>query len=92
MCLCKNIGFWTYENQITVIYNNKQIWVDFCLAKELWWLWKQWIRTVESCCGHNKELWYIAVREEHIGDMLSLGYEQEKHPDWLKNIFIPKYL
>jgi len=69
--------------------NEGWVCVDICLSREIAELWHLGINTVESCCGHNKRLGYIAVSGEDISKMEGLGYERELEER--KDIFIPKY-
>lgn len=63
--------------------------IDICIASEIAILWKKWIETIECCCGHNKVIGYIVVKEKSIDKMLKLWYNQQKH--WIQ-FFTPKYL
>lgn len=76
MCSCENIGFGTYDN--TVIVNGIQL--DRCIAKEIQHLWSNGIKTIASCCGHNKVEPSVAVSKNSIPKMESLGYEQWINP------------
>ena len=56
--------------------------IDSCLAYELNELWKLGIATTGCCCGHNQsDHAYIGVEEQHIGEMLDLGYEVIDRPE-----------
>lgn len=88
MCKCKNIEIGTYENTVTRIapdfmlplknifgeIKKPYICLDKCIEDEIKFLWKHKIYTVGCCCGHNKLQGYIQVKEEHIQDMINLGY------------------
>ena len=67
---------------------------DACLAKELFWLWDQGIKTIGSCCGKHIDCkigGFIQVAEEHIIKMKELGYEEDKNYKYKPcNSFIPK--
>ena len=73
----------------------KLVGIDTCLASEIGWLWHNGVRTIESCCGHNKNGGYIAVEFVSVGRMRELGYknltrEQRKTGD-NKNFFFPHF-
>jgi hypothetical protein len=67
--------------------NDKWVCVDTCLVQEIAELWQLGIETIESCCGHNKALGYIAVQKKHIEQMKKLGYKNQRQ-DSLE-IFLP---
>lgn len=82
-CQCKNIDFGTYDNSVAMWtpwkYSNgkhKCATVDRCLANEIQSLWNLGIKTLECCCGHQKQRSYIAVYDESVRQMLELGYKQ----------------
>ena len=75
--------FWKYSTG-----KKKIATIDCCLLKEISTLWENKIKTLECCCGHNKQLGYIAVYKEHIEQMHLMGYEV--YPD-REDIFFPKY-
>jgi len=60
--------------------------IDNCILPELKTLWFTGIKTVESCCGHNKSNGYIAVEDEFIEQMQAMGYVEETR----KDLFYPK--
>lgn len=84
MCKCVNVKIGSYVNQTVLDYPD-WFWIesslklkagiDNCILEEIKSLWANGIQTVESCCGHNKALGYIAVLPEHVQRMLDLGYE-----------------
>lgn len=91
MCTCKDIEFGSYEATIPVWYDDlkRVVGLDVCIALEVISLWKQGIVTIESCCGHNKTIGYIAVDECCNNKMIDLGYvEIPEHA----NCFYPKKL
>lgn len=90
-CNCKNIGFGTYGNDngartAIITPQGRKQWIDNCLIIELQSLWEMGIKTIESCCGHNKHTGYIAVYDFDIELMKSMGYVEEIRPD----LFYPK--
>lgn len=68
--ICKEIDFGTYE--CAVIINGIQC--DKCLSEEIASLNKSGIKTMASCCGHDKSAPFIQVDKDHVESMLSLGY------------------
>lgn len=57
MCRCKNIEMGSFDNQIRLITpEGKNVGIDRCIAEEIKELWKSGIRTIASCCGHNKSI------------------------------------
>ena len=105
-CACKDVGIWTYKNQIQLIvpknitlYKNnpeketrKNVCIDKCLEFEIKELWKLWIRTTGCCCGHNKLKPYIWVIDEDIQKMKDLWYKEAYNHNRPKDedSFIPK--
>jgi hypothetical protein len=74
--LCHNVDFGTYKNTVPVQSPwGKIVTIDICMIPEVKWLWDQEIETVESCCGHNRQPGYIAVKEEYRNKMQELGYQ-----------------
>lgn len=116
MCSCMDIDFGSYSNQITLEVpkhvqtpamkrgdKSPLVDIDVCLVSEIKKLWKQGIKTDESCCGHNKAPAYIAVcDQESQRKMRKMGYEDalqnphkqgyDKHIIGRKDIFSPKTL
>jgi len=94
MCNCpKNAKFGNYGSEESRKYRNvvctpqgRRQEIDNCVLPELKILWSQGIKTIESCCGHNKSNGYIAVADESIQQMQTLGYVEETR----KNLFYPK--
>lgn len=76
MCMCKNIGMGSYENQISIKppFVGHSIGIDKCIAEEVQYLWSLGIKTTGCCCGHNKVQGCIGVYDEHIPKMKALGY------------------
>ena len=80
----------TYDNQTELVKNGRKVGIDNCILKEIQHLWSLGITTVESCCGHNICDGYIAVIEDDILKMNTLGYITD-HPDITrKDCFLPK--
>lgn len=77
MCKCVNIDFGSYENSTAVKlpWDDRIVDIDKCILGEVELLWSHGIRTIESCCGHNKTFGYIAVEQQFILPMIKLGYE-----------------
>jgi hypothetical protein len=74
MCNCKDVDIGSYQNQVTLNYNGKQICIDKCLVEEIKYLWSLGITTTGCCCGHNKIDGFIGVNFDDIPKMKSLGY------------------
>lgn len=76
MCKCVNVSMGSYKVSIAVVnpFTKEIVGVDKCIIDEVQSLWDKGIETIESCCGHNKTTGYIAVKEVHILQMISLGY------------------
>ncbi len=92
MCECVNVEFGDYSNMKILKLNGKRIQVDSCMVDEITYLWSKGVITIESCCGHNKRRGYIAVDENSIELMESLGYEHYCNPLYpdAKEFFYPK--
>lgn len=94
MCACKNIDFGTYANtvKLTISWGGGELVdIDKCLQEEILSLWALGIQTIESCCGHNKKLGYIAVKPQSVFLMQNLGYEQDFRT-LSPGVFYPKYV
>lgn len=77
ICRCKDIEFGSYDACVTVVLpwaGAKVRGIDACMVPEVAELWRQGIRTVESCCGHNQKHGYVAVEDEFFHQMIALGY------------------
>lgn len=94
MCKCLNVGFGNYSNMKIIEFNGKRIQVDSCLVKEITYLLNKGVVTLASCCGHNKDVGFIAVDKNSIGLMESLGYEHNYNPYYpdAKEFFKPKFV
>lgn len=105
-CKCENIKTQSYENQVSILMPfwdkfttptwKKWTWVciDTCLVQEIAELWKKWIRTTWSCCGHNINNPFIWVIPEDIQKMKELWYIVQENPlrPWDEDSFYPKSL
>lgn len=92
MCNCVNIEMGSYENQIRVKlpWKDEHAYIDMCIVLELRYLWSKGVKTLESCCGHNKVKGYILVEEESIPIMKELGYENDDRIENRPEVFFPK--
>ena len=98
MCECHNVKIGSYDNTTLIevpedidIKLNK-IEVDKCIAEEIKELLNNGIKTVASCCGHNKIAGSICVDKKHIKKMEKLDYKHQYnkiYPD-SKDQFYPK--
>lgn len=78
MCQCKDIEYGDYENMDLLDIPKAKggiVQVDRCLSEEVKGLWDKGIRTVASCCGHNKSMPRILVHPEDIDKMIEMGYD-----------------
>ncbi len=77
MCNCKNVDVGSYDNQIQIDHPSllHPIWVDACIADEVIFLLHYGVKTIGSCCGHNKTVPSIAVAPESVKRMEELGYK-----------------
>ena len=71
----KKLGDFKSQKIITDPFDQKLIAIDRCIFYEILYLWACGIRTLGSCCGHNKISGYIWVDKDHIQRMLHMGYE-----------------
>ena len=90
MCHCKDIDFGTYANTVTMlvpfdIYSilgkkkpTNHVCIDTCIATEIGFLWHQGVKTLNSCCGHNKVEPSVIVTDDSIERMKELGYIETK--------------
>jgi hypothetical protein len=53
--------------------------IDPCIAEEIIMLWNKGILTLGCCCGRNQPPMYpfVNVADEHIEQMLDMGYIQQ---------------
>lgn len=77
-CRCVNVQMGSYANQdvLTPPWGGR-VGIDRCVRAEVESLWATGIRTLESCCGHNKASGYIAVIQEHEPAMEARGYQRD---------------
>lgn len=89
MCNCKNVQMGSFENQIQIRHKNlpHPIWVDACIAEEVISLLSKGVKTVASCCGHNKAVPSIAVAPESVRQMEDLGYKHHPNPCVLDGLY-----
>ena len=87
-CICVNIGMGSTKNQTTIIpfWGGRPVGIDNCVLPDILALWRQGIRTIESCCGHKKNAsGYISVALKDVEKMKALGWREEsperKRPD-----------
>ena len=84
----------TIPNSVELRYNRPEhdkrtvVSLDGCLTEEITDLWNRGIVTTGCCCGHNKRAGYIGVKDEHVNEMIELGYvPMTDKPD----TFYPKF-
>jgi hypothetical protein len=74
-CSCVDIPMGSYARSVEVVGpDGALVHCDACMVPELSDLWRRGIRTIASCCGHNRVLGFVAVRAEHDAQMVALGY------------------
>lgn len=89
-CHCENVDFGTYKNTVSMKepYTEEIVCIDTCIATAIGYLWKQGVKTRNSCCGHQKILPTVVVAEESIEKMRELGFNNfEEMPD-REDIFV----
>lgn len=76
----------SFENQIEIFHEalGRKIWVDACIADEIIDLLSNGVKTIGSCCGHNKAIPSIAVSRESVKLMEAMGYKHHF------NLSVPK--
>ena len=91
-CGCVGVEIGTYKNQQSFLSGtNRLIGIDRCLVFEIVHLWLLGIKTVMSCCGHNKVAGIISVAPEEADKMKELGYKEFETPN-RRSSFHPKFL
>lgn len=105
MCNCKSVEMGSYDNTAALeAPAHMEAWrrmcghkdladvvcVDRCLENEIKGLWAHGITTTGCCCGHNKNLGYIGVREKDAPKMLELGYTHHRGCMYPETHFHPK--
>lgn len=89
MCNCKNVDIGTFANQIKIDHPNllHPVYVDACIADEVIELLSKGVKTVGSCCGHNKTVPSIVVAPESVHVMEALGYRHMLNPAILTGLY-----
>ena len=83
MCHCVDVEFGSYKNTVSMkTPEGKWVCIDTCLATEIGWLWHKGIKTLNSCCGHNKIHGSIVVDPTSISAMEALGYKHDTTPNY----------
>jgi hypothetical protein len=87
-CGCVNVDFGSYENIVVLWpppafgFTRVPLGIDRCIALEILDLWRAGIKTIASCCGHNKQPAIISVFPEHDDWMVAQGYARcPDHPN-----------
>ena len=77
MCNCKNVDLGTFANQVEIHHPklSHPVWVDVCIADEIINLLSNGVKTMASCCGHNKTIPSIMVAPESVKLMEAMGYK-----------------
>lgn len=88
-CFCDGVEFQTYNNTVGMkapfsLDHRDDGWVtiDTCIATEIGWLWKSGVKTLNSCCGHNKDHSWVIVSKDSEAFM-DKHYESYKAPSGL---------
>jgi len=94
-CHCKDVEVGSYDNQVSMLMPFEQehrddhwVCIDTCVATEIGWLWHQGVKTINSCCGHNKYRAWVIVDPKHHIKMIGLGYDFEIAPSGAKAYFM----
>ena len=61
--------------------------IDPCIMDEIQSLWDKGILTLGCCCGHNILPPFVNVADEHIQQMLDMGYIQDHWDSKRKDTF-----
>jgi hypothetical protein len=82
-CFCKDVDFGSYDHQVSmkcplIERNDGWVCIDVCIATEIAELWHKGIKTLNSCCGHQKLQPTVIVDEKDEPKMIELGYKSEK--------------
>lgn len=84
ICFCDNVDFGTYAHTVSMrtpfdLEHRDDRWVtiDVCIATEIAELWHKGIKTLNSCCGHQKVRPSVIVDKSSYDDMDNLGYKYE---------------
>lgn len=64
--LLKNGGYY---------YSKDTVSIDPCIVEEIEMLWRNGVRTINSCCGHGKLRASVIVENSSEQTMIELGYE-----------------
>lgn len=82
-CDCIDIEVGSFDNQVEITHPNLShpIMVDKCIAEEIKDLLDKGIKTIGSCCGHNKTTPSIIVAPESVKQMEDLGYIHGFNPN-----------
>lgn len=82
MCNCKNVEIGSFDNQVQIDHPSllHPVWVDACIADEIIDLLHKGVKTIGSCCGHNKAVPTIGVALESVKLMEELGYKHHPNP------------
>lgn len=80
-CFCENIDFGTYKHTVGmkcphIKRNDGWVCIDICISQEIAELWYKGVKTLNSCCGHQKLLSSVIVAPESYGTMQTLGYSE----------------
>lgn len=87
-CGCVGVAFGSYDNTVELWpppqfgFTRVPLGIDRCIALEVLDLWQAGIKTLASCCGHNKGSAIISVVPEHAQMMVERGYTAcPEYPD-----------
>lgn len=78
-CICDNVEFGTYAHTVSmkcpfIERNDGWVTIDVCIATEIAELWHKGVKTLNSCCGHQKLRSSVIVSKEYEPVMIGLGY------------------
>lgn len=88
ICFCDNVDFGTYDHTVSmkcpfIERNDGWVTIDVCIATDIAELWHNGIKTLNSCCGHQKLPASVIVDVKDEPKMIELGYVSEKAPSGL---------
>jgi len=91
-CRCANVEFGSYSNTLLMRLPfdlpemgkviGDPVCIDTCIAPDISVLWQEGVRTLNSCCGHQKLPPSVVVEGTSVRLMETLGYAHDTtYPD-----------
>ena len=76
VCHCNNVDFGSYDNTVGMKSPfDDWVSIDTCIATDIGRLWHNGVRTINSCCGHQKLEPSVIVSKDSYKKMDDLGYQ-----------------